>query len=93
MSALPIEVVPTTPPSGAVLVLGQRVEVGPSDWSRPVTVLVGIWPGGAIGALRGAPSMTPLAPAVPPGFSPLAVVTLQRCQAFVQHHDIELIDP
>lgn len=93
-SALPIDVTPTDPPSQAVMVLGQRVELGASEACQQVAFLVGIWPHGMLEALRGMPTpRSPVPPVAPPGFSPVAVVRFRSSQACADWRDIERIDP
>jgi hypothetical protein len=93
VSALPIEVTPTEPPSQAVMALGQRVDLGACGARTSVAFTVGIWPDGHIEALRGYESYSRPAPApVPEGFSALAYVRLAPSQGAVRACDIERID-
>lgn len=92
MSALPIPVTPTTPPSAYVEVLGTVVVVssGRHDAGN-IAFLVGIIDD-QIMVLHGCPSeQEPVVPAAPSGFSPLAVVRLKPYQVCVQHGDIEVV--
>lgn len=92
--ALPIPVTPTYPPSQQVRVLGVDVHCGPAYVNHSRAVVVGIGPDGVevqrgAGSERGIPDI----PALPDGFSPIAVVRLLASQACIQERDIWPLAP
>jgi hypothetical protein len=92
MSALPIEVRATDPPSQAVEVLGQRVHIGPAHvvhgrWS--VVYILGY----LIQVEHGAATGSPVPPRIPDEATPLARIWQPHCAAIVQPQHITLLNP
>lgn len=93
MSALPIEVRATDPPSQHVEVLGQRVFVGPSHPQYETRALIVVGQNVGFVAIRGVPSASPLPPPLAGGISPIAEVRLPACAAAITNRDITLLNP
>ena len=91
MSALPIPVTQTEPPSMAVAVLGLELRLLDSqpDAERVDLVCLGI---GGVQVLHGIPARaTPVCPTLIEGLSPIAKVHIKRAQAAVFDRDITLL--
>lgn len=92
MSALPIEVRATDPPSQAVEVLGQVIHIGPAHVVNARWVVVYIL-GYLIQVEQGLAVPSPIPPRIPDEATPLARIWQPFCSAAVLSQHITLLNP